>query len=252
MQCSTACKLRKCAWARSADSARRHATWAKSAAQQKAELRRLPRLSVLAGVNGAGKSSVAGAAVRAVGGEYFNPEEATQEILVANPGATLHEANIAAWQQGRRLLERAIVERLDYAFETPLGGRTMTRLLERALDVGMEVHVRHVGLEGVSLHISRVRARVALGAHDIPEVKIRQRYDQSRRNLVQILPRLSDLTVFDNSIESPPVENQHPEPRLLLHTANGIVVETAPVDSIPTWAKPILMTALSRAGARGR
>ena len=32
----------------------------------------------------------------------------------------------AAWRQGKRLLERALAERLDFAFETTLGGGTMT------------------------------------------------------------------------------------------------------------------------------
>lgn len=199
---------------------------------------------MLAGVNGAGKSSVAGAAIRAAGGEYFNPDEASARILNANPGTTQAEANGAAWLQGKRLLERAIAERLDYAFETTLGGATITRLLARALDAGMEVHVRYVGLEGVDLHIARVRARVAAGGHDIPEAKIRERYVQSRRNLIRLLPRLTDLTVFDNSAESPPLLGDRPEPRLLLHTVTGAVIGTPALNSIPSWAKPIVMTAL--------
>lgn len=202
------------------------------------------RVFVLAGVNGAGKSSVAGEAVRAAGGEYFNPDEATERLLAANPGATLSDVNAAAWAQGRRLLERAIAEQLDYAFETPLGGTTITRLLEAAMDAGLEVHVRHVGLEGPDLHIARVRARVASGGHDIPAAKIEARYEHSRRNLIRLLPRLTDLAVFDNSHEAPPMRGERPEPRLLLHTAKGTVLETAPLESMPTWAKPIIIAAL--------
>src|SRR5207302_846106 len=84
---------------------------------------------VLAGVDGAGKSSIGGAAIRQSGADYFNPDEATQRILAANPGISPAEANSAAWHQGKRLLERAIAERLDYAFETTLGGDTIRRLL---------------------------------------------------------------------------------------------------------------------------
>lgn len=205
---------------------------------------RVSRLFVLAGANGAGKSSVVGAAVRASGGEYFNPDEATARILAANPGATLSQANAAAWLQGKRLLVRAIAERLDYAFETTLGGSSMTRLLEQAMDAQIKVHMRYVGLEGVDLHIARVRARVAEGGHDIPESKIRERYVHSRHNLIRLLPCLTDLTIFDNSAESPPMQGGRPEPRLLLHTASGAVIHTAPLDSIPEWAKPMVMAAL--------
>ena len=67
-----------------------------------------PRLYVLAGVNGAGKSSIGGAMFRASGADYFNPDEAARELMAANPGSTRSKANAVAWHQGKRLLERAI------------------------------------------------------------------------------------------------------------------------------------------------
>src|SRR5207249_6832873 len=90
---------------------------------------RPPRLHVLAGVNGAGKSSIGGASLRSFGGEYYNPDEAARALMAANPALSQVEANGAAWHQGRRLLERALAERLDYAFETTLGANTIPRLL---------------------------------------------------------------------------------------------------------------------------
>ncbi|HWS90974.1 MAG TPA: ZTL protein, partial [Mycobacterium sp.] len=51
------------------------------------------RLYVLAGVNGAGKSSIGGAAIRAAGGDYYNPDEAARALMVANPGLGQPEAN---------------------------------------------------------------------------------------------------------------------------------------------------------------
>jgi predicted ABC-type ATPase len=204
---------------------------------------RAGRIYVLAGVNGAGKSSLAGAAIAAAGGEYFNPDDATQRILAATPGASLADANAAAWTLGRRLLERAIEGRLDYAFETTLGGSTITRLLAVALDRRLEVHVRYLGLESVELHLERVRARVAAGGHDIPEAKIRERYQNSRIILIRLLPRLSTLSVFDNSVAAPPAEGFRPIVRLLLRTDGGSIREVATAETMPGWAKPIVMAA---------
>jgi predicted ABC-type ATPase len=45
----------------------------------------MPVIYVLAGVNGAGKSSIGGAAIRENGAEYFNPDEAARRIADANP-----------------------------------------------------------------------------------------------------------------------------------------------------------------------
>ena len=74
-----------------------------------------PCIYVLAGANGAGKSSIGGAAFLQHGVEYFNPDEAARRILAANPAITQEDANSAAWHEGKRLLERAIAERLNFA-----------------------------------------------------------------------------------------------------------------------------------------
>src|SRR5256885_9080667 len=122
-----------------------------------------PRMYVLAGVNGAGKSSIGGALFRQRRADYYNPDEVTRTLIAANPALSQADANSLAWHVGVRLLERAIEERFDYAFETTLGGNTITRLLARAVSEGIEVYVWFVGLSSPELHIKRVRARAQLG-----------------------------------------------------------------------------------------
>jgi len=201
---------------------------------------RAPRIYVLAGTNGAGKSSIAGAMLLRQRVEYFNPDEAARRILAANPGISQTQANGAAWHEGKRLLERAIAERLDFAFETTLGGRTITALLERAASRGFEVRIWYVGLNGPELHIARVRARVAKGGHDIPAPRIRERYDASRLNLIRLLPSLSELWVYDNSKDADPDAGVAPEPRLVLHVRHGAVVGPRDLALTPEWAKAIV------------
>lgn len=199
---------------------------------------------MLAGVNGAGKSSIAGAAIRAAGGEYYNPDEAARALKLSNPGLDQTQANAAAWQQGRRLLERAITDRLDFTFETTLGGNTMPALLTRAASGGMEVRVFYVGLDSAEAHIERVRQRVRAGGHDIPEATIRRRYRHSLLNLVQLLPVLTELRVYDNSATADPAAGQAPVPRLVLHVDGGRIVGPSDLSSTPNWAKPVVAAAL--------
>ena len=111
--------------------------------------------------------------------------------------------------------------------------------------------MRYVGLEGADLHIARVRARAAGGGHDIPETRIRERYDYSRQHLVELVPMLTSLDVFDNTNEAPPREGMRPTPALLLRTARGKVEYVAPLASIREWAKPIVMAALRPGGNAG-
>lgn len=213
---------------------------------------RVPRIYVLAGTNGAGKSSLMGAMLLQQGVEYFDPDRATQRILSANllsgnPGISQLEANSAAWHEGKRLLERAVTERLDFAFETTLGGKTIANLLDQALLEGIEVRIWYVGLDTVERHIARVRSRVAQGGHDIPEDRIRERYIQSRLNLIRLLPQLTELLVYDNSKEADPrtgTTGTAPEPVLVLHLVQGKIRETCELTRVPEWAKPILAAAL--------
>ena len=207
---------------------------------------------VLAGCNGAGKSSIGGAALLKSGVRFYNPDEAARKIVAANahlnPPPTTVEVNAVAWSQGRTLLERAIDRHLDFAFETTLGGQTMTELLERAAEEGLAVHVWFAGLESAELHIERVRQRVARGGHDIPREKIVERYDSGRKNLVRLLPHLASVRVYDNSVEADPGRGLTPAPRRLLHSVERKIVAPTKLRSLladtPEWAKPIAAAAL--------
>ncbi len=210
------------------------------------------RLYVLAGVNGAGKSSIGGAAIRAAGGDYYDPDEAARALMAANPGLDQTEANAAAWQQGRKLLERAIEQRLDFNFETTLGGTTMPRLLAEAASGGIEVRIFYVGLSSADDHIERVRQRVRAGGHDIPDDDIRRRYRHSLLNLVHLLPGLTELKVYDNSATADPAAGQTPKPVLVLHVRRRSIVGPPDLSRTPDWAKPIVAAALEPSQRRNR
>ncbi|HXU33445.1 MAG TPA: zeta toxin family protein [Thermoanaerobaculia bacterium] len=205
------------------------------------------RIYVLAGVNGAGKSSIGGAAFRASGADYYNPDEAARELITKRPGRTLAEANADAWRIGRAMLERAIRERLDFAFETTLGGNTIQRLLAEAAKGGIEIHMWYVGLKSPELHVERVAARVRRGGHSIPEEKIRERYIRSRLNLIQLLPVLAALRVYDNSDQAEPEAGIPPVPKLVLDWETGRILGPKDLSQTPNWAKPIVAAALQRA-----
>ena len=110
------------------------------------------------------------------------------------------------------------------------------------------MRIWYAGLATHDLHVLRVRSRVAAGGHDIPEAKIRERFNDSRSNLVDIMPKLTELRVYDNSLEGDPRKGFAPQPRLLLHMESGKTVESCALPEAPQWAKPILATALKLSG----
>lgn len=213
------------------------------------------QIFVLAGCNGAGKSSIGGQALQAAGIAYFNPDlvarEAMEHAKAHGRTMTQAEANAWAWQEGVARLRRAIAERGNYALETTLGGETIVNLLLDAANTGMAVSVWFVGLASVELHVARVRQRVARGGHDIPRADIERRFDRARINLIRLLPTLRQLRVYDNSAQADGNQPTKAQPRLLLHMVGGRIVGPSDLAGTAGWAKAIVATAL-KVDAAGR
>ena len=206
---------------------------------------------VLAGVNGAGKSSIGGAAIRAAGADYFNPDEVARQLMTSCRALPQFDSNSAAWRKGVELLTRAIHERKDFAFETTLGATTIPRLLAQAATHGIQIYVWYVGLSSPELHVERVQARVRRGGHDIPVEHIHRRYKHSRLNLIELLPRITALRVYDNSAEADPMAAKTPRPKLVLDLENGRILNRGSLRNTPDWAKPIVAAALKLTGPTG-
>ncbi len=200
------------------------------------------RILVLAGVNGAGKSSLLGPLLEEQGLSWFNPDTYTRSLVEL--GWTLGEANAAAWNEGARRLRQAIADGSNYAFETTLGGNTIPRLLLDACQTHY-VAIWFCGLHSVELHIERVAARVAKGGHDIPHDKIHARYDSSRENLIALMPHLAELHLYDNSVAADAQGTTEPLALLQLDR-DGLhyPVSVAELLLTPDWAKPIVMRAM--------
>jgi predicted ABC-type ATPase len=199
-----------------------------------------PVIHVLAGVNGAGKSSIGESEFNREGSPVFNPDTIAREIRGLHPNISDALANGQAWQIGRALLEQAIAEGRDYRFETTLGGRTIAELLEKAARAGHRLNIWFCGLASPELHLARVARRVAQGGHDIPSAKIRERWRTSRENLIRLLPQIHHLRVYDNSAEADPTEGHAPRPVLWLEMKERRITAPADLSGAPAWVQPIL------------
>lgn len=210
-------------------------------------------ITVLAGVNGAGKSSLGGAMLRAAGAEYFNPDEVARAARVASPVLDQAAANAFAWHEGKRRLEAAIAHGTAFAFETTLGGQSITALLIKAAGQGAVIRIWFAGLDTVERHLARVAARVKKGGHDIPEIDIRRRWTGSHANLIRLIPHLTTLQVYDNSMERDPAAGRTPQPQLVLSIEDRTLVfpSAAEVSATPQWAKPIVFAAYQHYGLSG-
>lgn len=197
----------------------------------------------MAGPNGAGKSSLAGDRLRLAGGDYFNADEHTRRYLQQHPNSDADTVNAEVWKQSYELLFSAITQGRDFAFETTLGGTSISDLLLSAALGEHEVRIWFCALASADLHLARVNERVSRGGHAISEERIRARYDYSREHLIELLPHISILQLFDNSGSVNVEMGEQPRPRQLLHWENSRIQWMIAAEKMPQWAKPIAAVA---------
>jgi predicted ABC-type ATPase len=208
-------------------------------------LKSRPVLYVLAGVNGAGKSSVGGHLLRRVGLDWYNPDTFARELMVAT-GCDQSQANAVAWKEGLRRLDAAVAQGRHHAFETTLGGRTLPARIRTAAATH-DVLMWFCGLDSPEHHMARVKARVAVGGHDIPEASIRQRYPRALENLIGLMPHLAHLQVYDNSLDVARGK-AIPDPLRVLEMDAGRLMWPNDIEALrntPDWAKSLVGAALS-------
>jgi predicted ABC-type ATPase len=156
-----------------------------------------PTIYVIAGCNGAGKTTFARQflpyEVKCL--RFLNADEMARGISPLKPSA-------GAVQAARLLLtqiEDSLRRRETFALETTLSGKTYIRLFQRARKLGYEIEINYLWLSSPAHAIARVRERVSKGGHHVPAADIRRRFKRSLIHLLDdYLPLATRWTVFDN------------------------------------------------------
>jgi predicted ABC-type ATPase len=163
-----------------------------------------PTVIVLAGINGAGKTT----ASRSLLANTLNVVTFVNADIIAQ-GLSGFDPEAAAVRAGRIMLEQLrelAAQRANFAFETTLAGRSYAGRLNSLRESGYEVHLFYFWLNSVEMAISRVATRVKKGGHHVPDATIRQRYDRSIRNLFDLyIPVVNSWRVYDNSLAGLPL-----------------------------------------------
>lgn len=142
------------------------------------------RLYIIAGCNGAGKTTASYTVLPDVLNvhEFVNADEIARGLSPFNP------SNVAI-KAGRLMLDRIaylLSEGVSFAIETTLATRTYITLVRKAQQRGYTVHIIFFFLRDTALAKERVAERVAHGGHDIPHDIIERRYAAGLRNLMTI------------------------------------------------------------------
>jgi predicted ABC-type ATPase len=164
-----------------------------------------PRLWIVAGPNGSGKTSTYdNADIEDFGRSVWiiNPDALAKRIRDIE-GLDLVPANVEAVQRIERWLYSSIDAHQTVGVETVLSTPKYRALVSAAKKRKFAIRLIYVLLNSAQLNIERVRLRVAKGGHDVPTDKIVQRRARSLEQLPWFLRESDDAWLFDNSGASP-------------------------------------------------
>jgi predicted ABC-type ATPase len=157
-----------------------------------------PQVVVLAGINGAGKTTASQHMIR----ESMRIPVFVNADAIAR-GLNAFDVESEAANAGRIMLEHLhhlAAKRRSFAFETTLSGRTYAVWLDGLRQSGYAVHLFYYWVESPELSIRRVAERVLAGGHHVPDATIRRRYSRSVRNFLELYrPVVTTWQVYDNS-----------------------------------------------------
>jgi len=157
----------------------------------------LPTIYVIAGCNGAGKTTFAKEflpkEVKCL--RFLNADEIARGLSPLKPSA-------GAIQAARLLLTQVdeCLRRHDtFALESTLSGKTYIRLFKRARRLGYEIELHYLWLSSPLQAVARVRQRVKLGGHNVPAADVRRRFKRSLVHLLDdYLPLATRWMVWDS------------------------------------------------------
>jgi predicted ABC-type ATPase len=190
-----------------------------------ASLSTSPLLVTIAGVNGAGKSTITARLRQEPGfpSNYINPDEIALTLTnISDPAERAYTAAGKADEQRNIWL----AARQSMAFETVMSHPSKIEFMQSAKNVGYDVMLVFVGLSSSELSFQRVSQRVQSGGHDVPEDKIRARYQRVMALLPSAIEVADRALIYDNSDDSA-------EARLVLSFNRGQLKYRSP--NMPKW-----------------
>lgn len=194
-----------------------------------------PTLHLIAGVNGAGKTTFYRQYLAALtpGASFVNADEFAHATWPGREAERTAEA--AQWAAAKR--NELLAAQETFVAETVFSHESKVDLLHAAHRQGFFVILYHVHVATAEVAVARVATRVSCGGHDVPTDKVEARHERTLR-LIPLAAGIADRTyVYDNSR----ADRTH---RLVMTMDTGRVVRLA--ELVPRWVEESYREAIAR------
>jgi predicted ABC-type ATPase len=187
-------------------------------------LDRRPVIVVIAGSNGAGKTTFFEAYLSATGLRFVNADVLARSLEMA-----AYEASELAKAIRSELVEQGESFIFETVFSDPVGDKVS--FLKEAAARGYTAVLCFIGIANVETSEQRVLMRASQGGHDVPPEKLQARFPRTLRNLSLAIRELPCVFIFDNSDLRRPY-------RLVATFEDGI--PTSLKNPIPSWLSAVI------------
>jgi len=127
--------------------------------------------------------------------------------------------------------QKLLALKIPFTFETVMSHPSKVELLAKAQTGGYRTYLYFVATDDPAINISRVKSRVRLGGHTVPEDLIVTRYHRSLDLLMEAIRHTNRAYVFDNS-----GDNLNQKHTWLAEITDGRMLELKS-DRLPAWFK---------------
>lgn len=185
------------------------------------------QLWLLAGGNGAGKSTFYRTRLAPLGIPLVNADLIAKELFPEAPEVHSYQAMLIVEQLRDNLLH----DGRSFCFETVFSHPSKVDFVGKAKALGYQIILVMIHLEPASLNKARIAQRVEEGGHDVPDEKVESRIPRLLRHIKAVIPLCDHVTLLDNSRADNPFVR-------VLTIRNGLLEEM--LDPLPGWAQELV------------
>lgn len=185
------------------------------------------QLWVLAGGNGAGKSTFYRNNLAESGLPFVNADQIAKDF----GGQDTKRADYRIAALTAHLRDRLLEQGISFCYETVFSHESKIDCIGKAVSLGYQVILIYIHLESSALNEARVSQRIAEGGHSVPADKIHSRIPRTMQHIAKALPLVSEARLLDNSSRDDPFK------QVAVIKKSSL---TFRIDMLPAWAEAII------------